>query len=277
MMQHLLIALVGLVFFSCASAKTGGQQERVLTKVENNSAASTRDSLLLDALGQVYSWRADGTLEKLRSANQLAGIDTLRYRYHNVRLGRLASVDLTNPLRPVLFYPDAQTVVMLHRNLVELRQIKLLDLGLDAVDAVAYAPNEGLWVYAPDRQQLLQLDRNGAIRQRSPELSQVFNSAIRAACLVATPQQVVLVTDTGRMLLFGPFGSYRSELLRRPSSVQANEKTLLFFEDGQWWRYGGDSQLVEPVAMPNKDQQLVSMRGEFVLWRNGPRWWVETR
>lgn len=214
----------------------------------------------------MYRWAPDGTFEKLRSANQLAGGDTLRYRYRNVRLGRLHAVDLTNPLRPVLFYRDAQTVVWLHRNLTELRQLNLLDVGLAAVDAVAYAPSEGLWVYATDRQQLLQLDRDAAIRYEGPELSQTFGQPIHAAQLVASPQQVALATTDGRLLLFGPFGGYRTQVLRPARNLSADGDRLVFHEAGDWYYYSGRGLPIERLRLDAGEERLLAYRGGRALF-----------
>ena len=224
------------------------------------------DSLLLDALGQVYAWGADQTLVKHHVANPLAGLDTLRYRFRQVQLGPIASVDLTNPLRPLVFYGDAQRVVWLERNLTELRGLTLFDLGLGAVDAVAYAPNDGLWVYAPDRQQLLLVDRQNRIAQASPTLNLTFGAPIRARQLAATPRQVALLTDDGRVLLFDAFASYRKQLRRPAEALVASEGQLLFAEGGVWYRYGGAGGLVERVATDSTAGRLLMLRGNYALF-----------
>ena len=278
MIMHMLrLAFVGLLpsvglLISCASAKP--------TPSKSNSrpwpaSVVQQDSLLLDAIGQVYAWHPDNSLEKIRSANQLADLDTLRYRYSNVRLGKLQSVDLTNPLRPVLFYADAQTVVLLHRNLVELRIVNLIDLGIDAADAVAYAPNDGLWVYSADNQKLIQVDLNGKPVYQSVEMSQLFGKSIRAKELVATPSQVAMATTDGRILLFGPFAAYRSALLRNGHNLLANEERLLFVEGDRWWNYTGPNTLLEALDVAPDGRRLISIRGEYVLWQKGEDWWVE--
>lgn len=260
------------VFFSCASAKPALGDAKTTSPAK---ARVTVDSLLLDAIGQVYVWHPDNSLEKIKTAIQLADQDTLRYRYHNVRLGKLQSVDLTNPLRPVLFYADAQTVVLLHRNLVELRLVNLIDFGIASADAVAYAPNDGLWVYSADNQRLILLDQNGKIIYQSVELSQLFGKSIRAEELVATPSQVAFATTDGRILLFGPFAAYRTEILRKGHNLLANEDRLLFFEGNNWWNYSGPNSLLEPLDLKTDGRKLVSIRGEYVLWQSGKKWWVE--
>lgn len=234
------------------------------------------DSLLLDGLGQVYSWSLnEHILRKIRSASEIVNAPPPELRYRNQRLGRLTSIDLTNPMRPLLFYSEAQTVVWLDRNLTELRQLPLVDLNLGRIDAVAYAPNDALWLYTPDRQQLLLIDRQLTIVQQSPNFSQLFNGPIRANQLVATAQQVSLASADGRILIFGPFASYRSQILQAGRYLLANENQLLFHESGQWWSYGGKIDGIQPISIDPEKGNLLMLRGEKSLWRKGRIAWVE--
>ena len=232
------------------------------------------DSFLLDGLGQVYQWSPGGTLTKLTTATDVQDVSLAEPRYDNPRLGRLSSVDLTNPIRPVLFYDETQTVVYLDRNLTELRVVSLVDLDLGQVDAVAYARNDALWLYAPDRQQLLLLDRQGKVVQESPNLFQLFGKPVRATELAATPQQVAFATRDGRVLLFGPFGAYRSQLLRQARHLSVDGERVVFAEGGRWFalRHGDAPQR---VATGDGGRHLLMLREGRTLWRRTDRVWVE--
>lgn len=238
-------------------------------------AGATVDSFLLDGLGQVYEWTPEGAVIKfVTAADVLAGGTTI-LRYQNPRLGRLTSVDLTNALRPVLFYDDTQTVVWLDRNLTELRVLSLVELDLGQVDAVAYARADGLWLYAPDRQRLLLLDRQNTVTQESPDLSQVFGRPVRASELAATVQQVTMATRDGRLLRFGPFGSYRTQLLRPARHLVVDGERLLFVEAGRWYAAYADGAPPTAIDTGGGGLRLVMLRDGRTLWRRDARLWVE--
>jgi len=275
-LSFFILAFASLL--SCTATKQGdtafAKTPRTLLSYDGDTLlVDVRDTILLDAIGQLYHWSADNRIEKVRTLNQIGQADTTRSFYQNPRLGNLTSVDFSNPIRPLLFYQDAQTVVWLNRNFTELRSINLLDLGYAAVDAVAYAPNEGLWLYASDVQRLVQIDLNGKLVHESAELNQVFNQGIRVKQLVANAQQVAMRTYNSRVLLFGPFGAYRTELLRGGTSLHVAKDRLVFFEGQQWWTYRGPKVPMEPVIEPAKGIELVSMRAEYVLYRRGNKYW----
>ena len=233
------------------------------------------DSFLLDALGQVYRWAPNGAVTKFVAASEVLSGVAPELRYQNARLGRLAQLDLTNPLRPVLFYREAQTVVWLDRNMAELRQLRLVELDLGQIDAVAYARNDALWIYTADRQQLLLVDRQNRVTQQSPIFSQLFGGPVRVTEMVATAQQVTLATESGRLLFFGPFGSYRTQVLRPGRHLVADEERLLFFEGGRWSAVERDLGLVQAIDLGGGGRSLLMLRGERVLWYRGGVVWVE--
>ncbi len=276
---YLFLALSMLI--ACASPRSATPSafaktpHTKLQQVRDTFIIDSRDTILLDAIGQLYHWTSDSRIEKVSTANQIGQADTTRYHFQNPRLGQLASVDFTNPIRPLLFYQDAQTVVWLNRNLSELRSINLLDFGFTAIDAVAYAPNEGLWLFASDQQKLVQIDMNGKVLFQSVELSQAFNQAIRVKQLVANTQQIAMRTQTDRLLLFGPFGAYRSELLKGGSSLHLVKDRLVYFEGSEWWAYRGQHVPIEPI-LEKAAKHLVSLRADYALYRRGNRYWRET-
>lgn len=280
MSAHLAIFILAFAsLLSCSATQQGvtafAKTPRTPLSYDGDTLlVDARDTILLDAIGQLYHWSADNRIEKVRTLNQIGQSDSTRSFYQNPRLGNLTSVDFTNPIRPLLFYQDAQTVVWLNRNFTELRSINLLDLGYAAVDAVAYAPNEGLWLYASDLQRLIQVDLNGKVLYQSGELIQIFKQGLRAKQLVANTQQLALKTETGRLLIFGPFGTYRFELLQGGHSLHTVKNRLVFYEGGQWWQYRGSKLPVEPV-IEKSNQELVSLRSEYALYRRGARYWVE--
>ena len=232
------------------------------------------DSMLIDHLGQLYVWTPDHSLSKRSIVAESRDAFGPEFRYRNVRFGKLSFVDLSNPLRPLLFYADNQVVVWLDRNLAELRVLELISLNLGLIDAVAYAPNDGIWVYSADRQRLYLVDRLGEQVQSSPQLQQTFNQGIRGRVLVATPSQVTLATQDGRVLVFGPFGAYKRQIFIDAAYLLPGDEQLLIHDRQHWYAYTSDYMLRE-IQYPDARGDLMMWRGDYRLWREGLRYWIE--
>lgn len=70
------------------------------------------------------------------------------WQFKNPSLGPISQVDITNPLKLVLFYERFNTVVLLDNQLNELERINLSDLTVPVVvSAIGLAEGNKLWVY----------------------------------------------------------------------------------------------------------------------------------
>jgi hypothetical protein len=76
---------------------------------------------------------------------------TKNINYTNLHLGKIASVDITNPLKIVVFYKDFNSVIILDDNLNELStNIDFNSLFFKNIHYVGTATNSGLWLYSQD-------------------------------------------------------------------------------------------------------------------------------
>jgi hypothetical protein len=76
-------------------------------------------------------------------------------QYQNLPLGDLKKVDLTNPLRPVLFYENFNTVVLLDNYLNEIQSVNFSNLPVPiVVNSVGMSNQNRLWVYDASLQQV---------------------------------------------------------------------------------------------------------------------------
>jgi len=70
------------------------------------------------------------------------------YSYSNNSLGTISSVDVTNPMRIILFYKDFNKVVFLSNKLTEINSpIALDNIGLEETTSCCYSNLGGIWIY----------------------------------------------------------------------------------------------------------------------------------
>jgi len=91
--------------------------------------------------------------------------------YKNVSLGKIARVDIENPLLIVLFYENFNTIVLLDNQLNEIKKINFVELNLPIVaHAVGLASQNRLWIYDNLVQQigLYDFNRNAYVSISTP-------------------------------------------------------------------------------------------------------------
>jgi hypothetical protein len=105
-----------------------------------NTFALNADAFVgYDALGAIYSI-TNNVLTKQ--------FGTQKWQYKNLQLGKIAKVDLQNPLKIVLFYQDFNTVILLDNQLNETANINLNDSTNPIVPiGIGLAAGNRLWIY----------------------------------------------------------------------------------------------------------------------------------
>jgi len=88
----------------------------------------------------------------IKSATFYKKTNAQTYSYTNTQLGEITSIDITNPLKIILFYRDFNTVVILDNRLNELTDS--INLTIDSffknVAFVSISSNNNLWLYSLD-------------------------------------------------------------------------------------------------------------------------------
>jgi hypothetical protein len=111
-------------------------QKPVLT----NTFPLTADTFVgYDALGAYYTIN-NNVLSKQMGEQ--------KWQYKNPQLGKIAKVDLQNPLKIVLFYQDFNTVIIVDNQLNETTKINLSDSSIPIVAiGIGLASGNRLWIY----------------------------------------------------------------------------------------------------------------------------------
>ena len=82
-------------------------------------------------------------------------VDTSFLQYQNVSLGKITKVDITNPLKVIVFYEEFNTVIILDNQLNEIQKIEFSKLETPIVaTAIGICGQNKLWVFNSLNQQL---------------------------------------------------------------------------------------------------------------------------
>jgi hypothetical protein len=159
----------------------------------------------VDNLGNVFLVTGLQQLKKLDNNYDSVTV------FNNVRrYGKLDMMDVSNPLRVLLFYKDFNTVVVLDRFLnvrttIDLRQVNILQCS-----AVAQSFDNNIWLFDELENKIRKIDENGKILLESPDFRVLFDAPPRPSSLEDYNRFVYAYDSSKGLLVMDYFGAYKN-------------------------------------------------------------------
>lgn len=180
-----------------------------------------------DNLGFIYLITRQNAIEKYSPDGRLLT------RYTNNRLGAATSLDVTNPLKVLVWYADFRTVVFLDRSLTILGELNLSAAGFPEVRAIAAAQDGNLWFYDEIRFQLRKISPEGAELLESQALNQLLDGRIQISCLRDNGNEVLAADTTTGLLWFDIYGQFQKLMPRKNiANFHLEQDRLIYTKDG---------------------------------------------
>ncbi|MCC6370968.1 MAG: hypothetical protein IT236_08190 [Bacteroidia bacterium] len=194
---------------------------------KNHSTIKTKfDYFNVDNLGNIYTINGEELTKYLPSTKYFA-------RYSNLKLGNITSVDVTNPLKLVLYYRDFQQIVFLDNQLsLNSEVVSLEQLGYEQTDLVCASANNSFWIYNKQNNELVRFNESskkiaftGNLKQvLQTELSPNFMTEYNGFLYLNCPETGIYVFD-----IFGAFSKVIS--IKALKQFQVDENLLYFKKD----------------------------------------------
>ena len=202
-----------------------------------------------DPMGNVYIVR-DNTLKKFSAGHVQAAY------YTNSFLGNIQSVDVSDPLRILLFYKYYNQVVWVDNFLSEIRSPVWLDeLGIDQVELVCSSNQGGFWVFNSLNNQLQYFDVNLKMVHESPTLNILTGPDITPTFMLEKSRSLYLNVPGTGILVFDRFGNYSKTLpVDVPSVFQVTDRNLYFLKDGKLFSYDLTTAEMARLELPGEDK-----------------------
>ena len=258
-------SFIVFLFFSLSASA----QIKQLVKIDTVAKA-----IYTDNLDNVYLQLPSDELLKYTNDGKL------KWRYSNNRFGKLHSVDVSDPLRIILFYADFQQVVVLNNNLSEITKYAFSKDGDLWVSAVASGNNNSVWVFDRISNALIKLSNNFTEQTRSASFYQIFDAVIKPKKLVAVNEFVFLQQEDNSLLQFDRFGGFIRQLSLDSLTDFTTVGEAIFYEKkGYLIKYHSltfeTSKLklpltsaVKQVALGNKIIAVLTEKAVFLLSNN---------
>ena len=122
-----------------------------------------------------------GNLFLISTANQIKKLDN---KYDSVAIfnnskqyGDLFSIDVSNPLKVLVYYKDYVTILTLDRQLNRKNVIDLRQQNIFQVSAIAQSFDNKIWLFDEEDNKLKKIDENGKLLLSTPDFRLLFDSS----------------------------------------------------------------------------------------------------
>ncbi len=184
-----------LLMLSCA-------QKAVLQQQSMSADINVKPRLAdIDNLGRIYVVDEKNTIINYRPDF------TEMYRYANNRKGQISSVDLTNPLKVVVFYDDFNHLKIFDNTLTLISELDLGDTFAD-VTAAAASNDGNLWIYDPVQFKIMKISENGKIMMETTNVNDFGMTQLKVTSIKEKNNVLILCDPSKGFYFFDNLGQY---------------------------------------------------------------------
>jgi len=155
-----------------------------------------------DNLQNIYLYRGN-SIRKYNSQGQLL------YTYSDKSYGRITSIDVNDPMKMLVFFRDFPEVVLLDNTLSQNgNPFSPSDAGFPLATLACTSHDNGVWLYDAQNFQLVRLDVNLTVTQKTGNLPQVLGIELNPDYLMEYNNLVYLNDSAQGILVFDSYGTY---------------------------------------------------------------------
>lgn len=217
------------------------------------------DQFYSDPLGNMYIIQGNRIQKYNNRLEKLAD-------YKNTYLGNITSVDVTDPLRILVFYRELNQILWLDKYLQELRSpLRLDDLHIDQAELVCSSNQGGFWIYNGLQKQIQYFDSNLRLLHESINL-QVFTGELIPLSMIEKSSILYLNVPNTGILTFDRFGTYSQTLPVFPDCrFQITDKNIYYTRCNSFYAFDISAYINTKFELPDTiDVQSVMIQPNYL-------------
>ena len=155
------------------------------------------------------------------------------YHYSNKLLGNIDQIDISNPLRPLLFYKDQGLIIVLDNTLSQQKEpISLNELGLYQTSCIANSNfDNGIWLYDIDVNEIIKINHLSQVNYRSGNLSVLIPNIEFPILNLKEKNRKLYVVTRNKIFVMDQFGSLLSVItLSAEKGLIIKEKNIITYD-----------------------------------------------
>jgi len=233
------------ILISTLVAASASAQTDTLFRIQKTYPGEVAD-FSVDNFGNIFILYENGQLKKVNpNGDSLAVFNNVK------RYGKLFSIDVTNPLKILLYYKDFSTIVILDRLLNIRSTLDLRRLNLYQVKAIGQSYDNNIWVFDELESKLKRVSDEGKLLDQSTDFRVLFDSVPSPQHIIDQNKQLYLYDPLKGVYVFDYYGGFKSRIPFVGWSDFLVINDILFGRDqGHLFKYEPGTFNLERYAIP---------------------------
>ncbi len=226
-------------------------------------------SVSVDNLDNIYLLSTTNQLKKLSAHGDSLSV------FNNVKkFGEATLIDVSNPVKIVLYYKGFSTIAILDGMLNLKTTIDLRRKNMFNVTAAALSYDGKIWLYDDMDNMLKKLDEEGNLLFKTADFRQLFDSPVSPVAIFDQNQYVYLYDSLQGIYVFDYYGSYKNKInITGWQHLHISGKLITGIANGKIYQYNittseRDEWLI-PAAFQHYRQLLFKNDRLYALGKNG--------
>jgi hypothetical protein len=238
--------LVIIIFFFFCVAKTTAQSDTAFTLVKTISGDIV--DFTVDNLDNIYILNSRNQVKKLNANGDSVAI------YNDVKkFGQATLIDVSNPLKLLLYYKDFATVVVLDRFLNAVNVIDFRKQNIFQVKAIGQSYDNKIWIYDELEGKLKKIDEDGKLLQETPDFRLLLGQAPSPTKIFDENKYVYLYDSLKGVYVFDYFGALKNSIMiDHWHNFKVAGKYIFGSRAGTLYRYEISSFRLDDWTMPEQ-------------------------
>ena len=233
---------IGLFFLFHLSLQSKAQEYQFIAKIDTLAKIVS-----VDNFGNLFVVTPENEVLKFNAQGKFL------WNYTNNNFGEITQLDVTDPLRVILFYAAFQQIIVLNNNLSEISKYSFNQNPEVQVTLVSSANNNGFWVYDQINRELKKLSNSFLDDLRSGNIYQRNGFDMKADFIITDEQHVYVNDEKEGIRIFDNYGNFiKTALVNAPNGFEVNGDEICFFAEDKLMSYNYFSFQLQEIKLPTK-------------------------
>ena len=184
---------------------------------------------------------------------------TLLFTYEDLNQGEISYLDVSNPLKPLVYYADFNVLNILDNKLSLISSLNLFDKNLNLVKAICSANTLEYWLYDEVENKLKQTDKNFNITNESETFYTLFNKIVPVLNLQVANNKLYVLDNDG-IKVFDLYGGFKKQYpLSNLTYFQIFGDEIVYAEDKQLKSINEKTNLQKETTLFSLDSEILQV------------------